>query len=395
MSFDYINRIIHFSPFSGRGQSGNNSSEGDHINRQNYEEYFILYMDHELGKEDRRRVEEFIGQNPDLKEELEILLQSKFTPDTAVVFNGKDELMKLPGNSFINLSNYEEWLVMYLDRELTPEQGREVELFAAIHPHVQRELKLFRQTRLDPEAAVVFPGKSSLYRREEKVHIIRWWRVAAAAILFIAVGLTAVLVLNKKASSGIEVAQKTPVNNQKINAENPAVSTKDNNEQESLPVIANSVKPAISPAKRTNNIVKDRVPKNVLLPAKNDEPVTVKNDQKPSNNLPQPLNNTNLKNDASNPGIANVTHTDKIPVTNFTTTNPVTIPTQQPLNTNEASSGNKDNPDVQYASLEEGGKNKKNRGFFRKAVRFFEKKTNINATDDDRLLVGGLAIKLK
>ena len=43
----------------------------------------------------------------------------------------------------------------------------------------------------------------------------------------------------------------------------------------------------------------------------------------------------------------------------------------------------------------EPGKKNKLRGFFRKVTRTFEKTTNIKATDDeDRLLLGGLAIKL-
>ena len=42
------------------------------------------------------------------------------------------------------------------------------------------------------------------------------------------------------------------------------------------------------------------------------------------------------------------------------------------------------------------GKKNKLRGFFRKVTRTFEKRTNIDATDDDnKLLVAGLAIKLK
>jgi hypothetical protein len=41
------------------------------------------------------------------------------------------------------------------------------------------------------------------------------------------------------------------------------------------------------------------------------------------------------------------------------------------------------------------GKKNKLRGFFRKVTRTFEKNTNIQATDDeDRLLLGGLAIRL-
>ena len=51
-----------------------------------------------------------------------------------------------------------------------------------------------------------------------------------------------------------------------------------------------------------------------------------------------------------------------------------------------------------YASYEE-GKNKKLRGFFRKATRVFEKRTNISASDDedkeDKVLIGALAVKLK
>ena len=57
------------------------------INRHNYEEYFILYMDNELGSEERRMVEAFVQQHPDLKEELDNLLQYKLAPDTDIVFD--------------------------------------------------------------------------------------------------------------------------------------------------------------------------------------------------------------------------------------------------------------------------------------------------------------------
>jgi hypothetical protein len=47
---------------------------------------------------------------------------------------------------------------------------------------------------------------------------------------------------------------------------------------------------------------------------------------------------------------------------------------------------------VQYASNAE---NKKFRGFFRKATRLIERTTNINAAEDDKVLIGGMAINLK
>ena len=41
-------------------------------------------------------------------------------------------------NSFINLNNYEQWLIMYVDDELSAEEKLAVERFASTHQHVQQ-----------------------------------------------------------------------------------------------------------------------------------------------------------------------------------------------------------------------------------------------------------------
>jgi hypothetical protein len=64
------------------------------IDRNNYEEYFILYMDNELPVADKQMVELFMQENPDLKEELDLLMQFKLAPDNTIVFEGKEMLMK-------------------------------------------------------------------------------------------------------------------------------------------------------------------------------------------------------------------------------------------------------------------------------------------------------------
>ena len=180
------------------------------INRQNYEEYFLLYIDDELNAAEKRAVKEFVDQHPDLKIELEMLQQSVLHPDL-IVFHDKDVLLK-NSSSFINETNYEEYFVLYGDGELNDEQKDGVEQFVYRNPAHQVEFELIQKARLQPDIQVAFPDKASLYRTEdddEKVFVIRWWRISAAAVLFIFLSGLGWYMVSENASSPT-VATKTP-----------------------------------------------------------------------------------------------------------------------------------------------------------------------------------------
>lgn len=387
------------------------------ITRHNYEEYFILYLDNELSSEQRRSVEEFTQLHPDLQEELELLQQTKFTPDEQVIFSQKEELLFSGDASFITISNYEEWLVAYIDNELTPAQRTAVEAFAGQHITVQKELELLQQTKLQPET-ILFPDKESLYRKEEKVRPIVWWRIAAAAVLFIGIGTTAVVMLNNKngnettgtgtvaSTDGIKQAAK----------ETPAVTPPVNNNQTNEEALVNNSTPSttIDPVNPGNNnataaqktkivVPEERKELQDNLPAiknKTEEVFAVIKDDKPTNNIPQPLYNPNVNNKPDNSVDANAAMTasndNKVSQQQITNNSPVTTTPPDTYNQqNDAKANPEVTDDVMYASNNNGKKGKL-RGFLRKVTRTFEKRTNISATDDEeRLLVGGLAIKLK
>ena len=63
------------------------------INRHNYEEFFLLYVDNELSAAERNAVELFVQQNPDLGEELQLLEQSVVSHDE-IIFEDKQRLLK-------------------------------------------------------------------------------------------------------------------------------------------------------------------------------------------------------------------------------------------------------------------------------------------------------------
>ena len=185
------------------------------ITRHNYEEYFILYMDNELGNEERRQVELFVQENADLKEELGWLLQSRLVPDDSLVFDNKEQLIKTSGAESINTTNYEEWLLLYTDNELTTEQKSAVEKFAARSSGYTGRIGAFTKDEVPAEQAIVFPDKELLYRKEEKVRVIavNWKRIAVAAALLLAVATTAFLIINRNAGgiNGEIVAGNNPV----------------------------------------------------------------------------------------------------------------------------------------------------------------------------------------
>jgi hypothetical protein len=65
-----------------------------HINRQSYEEFFLLYTDGELDLDEKRAVEDFIKENPDLEQELILMQQTVAVPDESIVFEDKELLYR-------------------------------------------------------------------------------------------------------------------------------------------------------------------------------------------------------------------------------------------------------------------------------------------------------------
>ena len=352
------------------------------IDRQNYEEYFILYVDNELTPAQRLLVEEFAQKHPDLEEELVLLYQSTLAPDKNIVFEGKEELLKEESVSFVDPSNYEDALLLYIDNELPAEEKLQVEKLAEQNPQVKKELEILQQTRLQPEEEIVFANKEVLYRRERKVRVItmQFWKIAAAAVLILLIGGATFFVVNsrdnvlgknhvvlekknqEKVKPGVIVAEPkknvTPVeniNHEELTAKAPAVDSKKENSKKQFVTAANTK----TINRKSQKELKQQEPATNNLPDQN-EIVKTKIDNSPVS--------------TSNNAIANK---------NISPSKELVKPTYAVTISNTNPSDNMNNG------------NKRFRGLLRKATRIFERTTKITATDeDDRLLIGGLAVKL-
>lgn len=158
------------------------------INRNTYEEFFLLYVDNELSQADRREVEAFVEENPDLLAELEQLKEVVLKPEEDLSYN---KVTLFRHNFPVTESNYEEYFVLYGDDELTREEKEYVEQFVYRHPQHQAEFELILRAKVQADNSIVFTGKESLYRHEKKnrpVVYMQWNKIAAAAVVLLFMG---------------------------------------------------------------------------------------------------------------------------------------------------------------------------------------------------------------
>ncbi len=353
------------------------------INRNNYEEFFLLYVDNELSAAGRVSVEAFVHENPDLEKELHMLQQSVIKPEKNILFEHKDMLMsKAGGNCPINNTNYEEFFLLYVDGELNAEDGKAVEAFASLHPHLMEELMLLQQARLDPADTISFEDKSSLYRHERDKKIFWLPRVSVAAALLLLLG-------------GYLVFRDTAVHT------SPDAGPKD---------YAKKEQPAVTPAPVDPLYQKPELKKQEkeatalkLTPKYNrktngDKKALVKSapEKRPDNRLPAPrLPEPNVStNDLALKPVAPVPVIKKDePVQDVAAGKPEENPfiTDAALKEQPADADN----EINIAAFSSSRKNKM-RGLFRKVSRVFEKSSNRDDGGNQRdVLIGNFQIALK
>jgi len=181
------------------------------ITRDNYQEFFLLYVDNELPAADARAVEEWVAANPDLMEEWESLQLCRVDPEEKVIFPGKESLLRAGKDSSLGAGKdsplgagkdsplgaasptggYPEYLLSYIDGELSPAEIQQAEAMIAASAADAAELQQLLLTVSKPDTSVIFPDKSSLYRKEKDRRIIFLVRAVAgaAAVVLIAVPL--------------------------------------------------------------------------------------------------------------------------------------------------------------------------------------------------------------
>jgi len=360
------------------------------INRNNYEEYLLLYIDGELSPSEKAEVEAFLQTNPDLQEELALLQQTVLQPEENIAFNEKELLYRKEEG--INLSNYQEYFLLYVDEELSATDKASVETFVLKNPELQEEFTLLKQTVL-PKEAIIFTNKEVLYKKEEKRRPIvigmRWASLAAA----IMIGIVALVwVMN----SGNKTSDVNPDN---------LVKKADQQKNTVLPGTTPSTQPAQGLQVIPDNGTSLAVTEQKTTPQENTNIQQVKQ-QVPGKQIavaPQPKNEQKTI-------VPQVPYTEPAPIaynadpksgngsgentkiTSVSTPEVATSNYVQPAVFKEELNTDEENKNLYVGALEIN--TDKVRGFFRKAGRFLSSK--VKKEDGDKIQVANIEVnKLK
>ena len=157
------------------------SSDTKNINRNNYEIWMIDYLDGNLVEEKVKQLLYFMDNNPDLKEEFEMMRSIKLNPEKIKfdrkhkLFKSTDPMFDMPESDFLMIKEMEEGLQAEELKRLTE--------LKELYPALNEDAAIYKSAKLQPEK-IVYSRKSTLKKKNNIPRIlISVGSIAAAAIL--------------------------------------------------------------------------------------------------------------------------------------------------------------------------------------------------------------------
>ena len=160
------------------------------IDIHNYEALMLDYLDGILEEGLSREMEAFLLMHPHIADDLEGIEELQLSQ-----FNHEpleeafiDQLKKKKISPFeqIHENNYHTFFIGHWEGDLNPAEEKTLQVFLAHNDFLKSDFETFKTIQLNPSQSIIYEGKSSLKKKNNKV--IAMWSVASsvAALLLLA-----------------------------------------------------------------------------------------------------------------------------------------------------------------------------------------------------------------
>ncbi len=136
------------------------------ISRQNYEQYFIDYLDGKLNDDQVVILMSFLEFNPDLKEEFADIEKMCLAPDETR-FSGKARLLKSESDLMEAdiLKDFDMYCISSMENDIADDDEKILQGIIKDDPDREETYMLYQSTRLMPDESIVYPRKARLKKR--------------------------------------------------------------------------------------------------------------------------------------------------------------------------------------------------------------------------------------
>jgi hypothetical protein len=154
------------------------------LTRDNYETWFLDFLDGQLSNEQLETLLDFLELNPDLKQELQGISGVSLTAGSESV-GQKDFLLKGPAD-IPGMAATDQLCIARMENDLTAEEAGRFDARLDEDAALSENYEAFLATRLNPADRVVFPYKNDLLK---KTRVLTPWIITAissAAVIMLA-----------------------------------------------------------------------------------------------------------------------------------------------------------------------------------------------------------------
>ena len=163
----------------------------ENITLDNYEAFYLDYLEGNLSLVEQKAFEAFLAQHPHLAvegDELPVLIPPALDENNQASLLDVFALQQTIDLSELNTENLDYYLIAKEEGLLSSAQTEELLAWLVAHPSYQVDAALMQQTRFKNEV-LVYPNKNKLVQKEARI-IPLWWAGAAAFAAGIALLLT-------------------------------------------------------------------------------------------------------------------------------------------------------------------------------------------------------------
>jgi hypothetical protein len=146
------------------------------IDRNNYETFFIDYLDGSLPIDEIDLLLDFLTENPNLAEELKGLEKIKLES----ISNSQNDFSFLKKNDLDLTEIFEETCIRSIENELSPNELKNFEEYLLQNKESQDIFELFRSTVSEPDPFIIYDQKNRL---KKKTIVFKYWYAVAAIFI--------------------------------------------------------------------------------------------------------------------------------------------------------------------------------------------------------------------